>query len=206
MSKPAAVPYCTVKGFRKCLQALRESPAKTLDRAALVARGISPHSAYPVLGALRFLGLVDADGVVLPTITAFLGDDVRARRALVDAAYADLLADVRFPIEDREVVDRLLVDKHGVAPGVAPFCATFFLWAAAEAGLPVAELGQAKRGRPPAHLTLVSEAARRAIAQALGGPPPRTDERLDLDGARVRENPAAAPTPPSGRPEHRRAN
>lgn len=166
MSRPPAVPYCTVKGFRSCLQALSRNPADIVDRQALVERGLSPHAAYPVLGALRFLGLVDESGRLLPTIDAFIGDDLPGRRALVEAAYAELLADVTFPVEDREFVDRIMVERHGVAPGVAPFCSTFFLWLAAESGMLVADLARSRRGRPPAHLASLSEAARDAMAAA----------------------------------------
>jgi hypothetical protein len=166
VSRPPAVPYCTVKGFRSCLEALRRNPADVIDRQALVDRGLSPHAAYPVLGALRFLGLVDDDGRLLPTIDVFLSDDLPGRRALVEAAYADVLRDVPFPVDERETVDKLLVERHGVAPGVAPFCSTFFLWLAAESGMPVADLGRHRRGRPPAHLASLSEAAREAMASA----------------------------------------
>ena len=169
VSRPPAVPYCTVKGFRTCLAALRRNPADVIDRQALVDRGLSPHAAYPVLGALRFLGLVDDEGRVLPTIDVFVQDDLPGRRALVEGAYADVLRDVTFPVDERETVDRLLVERHGVAPGVAPFCSTFFLWLAAESGMPVADLARNRRGRPPAHLASLSDAARRAMAAALDG-------------------------------------
>lgn len=184
MSKPPTVPYCTVKGFRTCLEGLRRQPAEALDRQALVERGLSSHAAYPVLGALRFLGLVDDSGRVMPTIDAFLTDDLAGRRVLVEAAYADVLRDVRFPVEDREDVDRLLVERHGVAAGVAPFCSTLFLWLAAESGLPVADVSRHRRGRPPAHLASLSAAALQSLR---GGPPPRTDGRMPLDGSWAEE-------------------
>lgn len=167
MSRPPAVPYCTVKGFRSCLQALARQPAEIVDRQALVDRGLSPHAAYPVLGALRFLGLVDDAGRLLPTVDAFLTNDLPGRRALVEAAYADVLRSVSFPVEEREIVDRFLVEQLGVAPGVAPFCSTFFLWLAAESGMPVADLSRSRRGRPPAHLASLSEAARLAMIASL---------------------------------------
>lgn len=162
MSKTATVPYCTVKGFRRALDLLGKPPAPTVvDRQVLIDRGLSPHSVYPVLGALRYLGIVAADGRLTPTAAAFLApDDIAGRRAAVERAYADVLADVPFPVEDREVVDQILIVKHGCAPGVAAFCSTLFLWLAAEAGMPVAVPGQARRGRPPAHLAQLSDAAR----------------------------------------------
>ena len=193
VSRPPAVPYCTVKGFRGCLEALRTNPADVIDRQALVDRGLSPHAAYPVLGALRFLGLVDDDGRVLPTIDVFLRDDLPGRRALVEGAYAEVLKDVTFPVDERETVDRLLVERHGVAPGVAPFCSTFFLWLAAESGMPVADVARNRRGRPPAHLASLSEAARRAMAasMAVGASTPE---------AWADESPVQAPTQAPAQP------
>lgn len=182
------------------MESLRRQPADVVDRQALVDRGLSPHAAYPVLGALRYLGVIDESGRVLPPIDVFLTDDLPGRRALVESAFADVLRDVTFPVEDREIVDRLLIDKHGVAAGVAPFCSTFFLWLAAESGLPVSDLTRNRRGRPPAHLALVSETARRAILANLAGLAPsdstRGDGRLALDAAAAAD---AAP-PPAARP------
>ena len=65
--------------------------------------------------------------------------------------------------EDREDVDALLIEKHGCAAGVAAFCSTFMLWLAAESGLPVARLDRSRRGRPPAYLSQLSDAARERL-------------------------------------------
>ena len=158
MTKPA-VPYCTVKGFQKCLQLLRADPPSRVDRQALVNRGLSPHAAYPVLGALRYLGVIAEDGTLTNRLKAFHDDDIEARHAIVSEAYGDILADVSFPVDEREEVDRILIDRHDCAPGVAAFCSTLFLWLAAEAGMPVAVLGRQRRGRPPAHLSQLSAPA-----------------------------------------------
>jgi hypothetical protein len=180
MARIPAVPYCTVKGFRACLDLLKREGLETLDRDLLIQRGFSPHAAYPVLGALRFLGLLDDQGRVLPTIESFMGDDVPGRRRLVEAAYHDLLPDIVMPVDERETVDRLLIEKHGVAPGVAPFCATFLLWVAAESGLPVADIARSRRGRPPAHLVQLSPSARAAMESAAHS---RRHDGLDVPAA-----------------------
>jgi hypothetical protein len=163
-----AIPYCTVKGFRRCLDLLRaeQGTIERVDRALLASRRFSAHAVYPVLGALRFLGLVDDEGRPRPELDCFLReDDVFGRRAIVERAYGDVLATLHFPIEDREDVDRLLVQLHGCAPGVAAFCSTFLLWLAAESGFFVARLGRRRRGRPPAHLSQLSAAARSLLEE-----------------------------------------
>lgn len=161
MSSNKAVPYCTVKGFRRALEVLRNDAPERVDRAAMVDRGLSPHAVYPVLGALRFLGLVDENGRVQAALASFLDDsDVDGRRFIVERAYAAILPTLEFPVDDREAVDEVLVEQHGCATGVAAFCSTFLLWLAAESGLPVARLDRSRRGRPPAYLTQLSEAAR----------------------------------------------
>jgi hypothetical protein len=91
------------------------------------------------------------------------------------------------PVEDREEIDRLLIERHGCAPGVAAFCSTFLLWLLAESGLPVARLDSTRRGRPPAYLASLSPAARARMEAALaeGEQLPeafRTAERPSLKG------------------------
>jgi hypothetical protein len=200
MTKSLSVPYCTVKGFRASLAILRREPLASVDRQALVDRGLSPHAVYPVLGALRFLGMVDEDGRLCPAAAAFLDEgDIAGRRAVVENVFADLLADVTFPVEDREDVDRLLVERHDVAPGVAAFCSTFFLWLAAEAGYPVAELNRSRRGRPPAHLSQLSDSARTLLER---NSRPRTDGLDDIGpvDAPAEQAAPAAPQAPAARP------
>lgn len=168
VSSNRAVPYCTVKGFRRALELLRLDAPERVDRSAMVDRGLSPHAVYPVLGALRFLGLVNESGRVQPALAAFLDDsDVDGRRTVFEAAYSAILPTIDFPVDDREAVDKLLIEKHGCAAGVAAFCSTFLLWLAAESGLAVGRVDRSRRGRPPAYLAQLSEAARlRLAAQA----------------------------------------
>ena len=170
MTSQRAVPYCTVKGFRRALEALRRDPPPIVERNALVRKGLSPHAVYPVLGGLRYLGLVDPEGKVTADLDCFLDEaDVDGRRRVVTRAYSEILPSLTLPVEDREDVDRLLVERHGCAPGVAAFCATFLLWLLAESGLPVARPDASRRGRPPAYLASLSTAAReRMEADAAG--------------------------------------
>ena len=164
MTKATAVPYCTVKAFRASLEILRIAPPAIVDRDSLVERGLSTHAAYPVLGAFRFLGLIDGRGHLTPNVEPFLDKtDMAGRRIVFETAYSAILVDVHFPVEEREDVDVVLTKQHDVADGVAAFCATFFLWLAAESGIAVAEVRRARRGRPPAHLAQLSDAARAAL-------------------------------------------
>ncbi len=191
-----AIPYCTVKGFRRALEVLRRDAPERVDRSSLVDRGLSPHAVYPVLGALRYLGLVSESGSVEPSMRAFLNDDdVDGRRAIVERAYAEILPTLDFPVEDREVVDELLVSKHGCAAGVAAFCSTFLLWLAAESGFPVAQMGRNRRGRPPAYLSQLSDAARERLASQSTGELPSAFGAGEAGDVQVRgaQPPAALP-------------
>ena len=185
MSK-VSLPYCTVKGFRRCLEILRDAEAgRKVDRQFLLEKGFWPHAVYPVLGALRFLGLIEEDGTRTSALQPFLTDDVAGRVAAVEKAYGPVLETVSFPVEDREEVDKILIKQHGSAPGVAAFCSTFFLWLAAEAGLPVAVAGPRRRGRPPAHLSQLS---------------PEAAARLRENGRRLRSGQEVDPVFRTGRP------
>lgn len=173
MSSQRAVPYCTVKGFRRALAVLENDPPEVVDRNSLVERGLSPHAVYPVLGGLRYLGLIDGRGRLEAALACFLDeDDVDGRRRVVEEAYAEVLPSLRLPVEDREEIDRLLIERHGCAPGVAAFCATFLLWLLAESGLPVARPDATRRGRPPAYLASLSPAARARMEAAQAGQEP----------------------------------
>ena len=194
MAKAPAIPYCTVKAFRAALDILRTAPPTLVTRDSLVERGISAHAVYPVLGALRFLALIDDEGVLQPNVAAFLEpNDIMGRRRIFEQSFAFLLPDIKFPVDEREDMDRLLVENHGVAQGVAAFCATFFLWLAAESGVPVADAGRVRRGRPPAHLAQLSDAARAALlGQAM-------DADLDafIEPGAIRPTTLARPARPS---------
>ncbi len=193
-----AVPYCTVKGFRRALEVLRQDAPERVDRSSLVDRGLSPHAVYPVLGALRYLGLVNASDRVQPSLQAFLDDDdVDGRRAVIEEAYAEILPTLDFPVDDREVVDEILISKHGCAAGVAAFCSTFLLWLAAESGLPVARMDRSRRGRPPAYLAQLSDAARERLSSQSIGEIPRAFGAGEAPEVQVTEtrDPAALPGP-----------
>jgi hypothetical protein len=200
VSRTPAVPYCTVKGFRRCLDILRvDAPDRRIDRRSLVESGISTHAVYPVLGALRFLGLIDGHGQRTPELQSFLDpDDLPGRRVVVERAYAEILETVDFPVEEREDVDLLLIERHGCAQGVAAFCSTFFLWLAAESGLPVAPAGRSRRGRPPAHLAQLSDVARGVLEK-------RAAENAGLPAAFSPAEAALSTPPPALSPRHEQA-
>lgn len=204
MSRLPAVPYCTVKGFRGCLEILRTSPPSRVDRQSLVDRGVPPHAVYPVLGGLRFLGLVDEQGCLTSDVAPFLdGSDVIGRRRVFDRAYAAVLADVRFPVDEREDVDRMLMARHDVAPGVAAFCSTFFLWLAAESGVAVSTSRRVRRGRPPAHLAQLSDVARALMVSQAVPDASSEDLRPFISPADVDAAPPAEPSFPATQPRAR---
>src|SRR3972149_2946940 len=108
-------PYGPTQGTIQALQLLQKQSPGRVDETFLRSEGIAPRNEYKVVGALRFLGLVDADGQ--PTERAHL---LKTRGAtftlnlqeIVREAYSDLFREIR----PREATQEA-VYNHFVAKG-----------------------------------------------------------------------------------------
>ncbi|HLE02328.1 MAG TPA: DUF5343 domain-containing protein [Dehalococcoidia bacterium] len=146
-------PYGPTQGTIQAVQLLqRQSPAK-VDEVFLRSQGIAPGNEYKVVGALRFLGLIDADG--RPTERAHL---LKTRGAtftlnlqeIVREAYGDLFREVRPREATQEAVYNHFVAKARLGGEMATKATRFFRTLCHWAGIPLPEEPPARRGRAPA--------------------------------------------------------
>lgn len=168
-------PYGPTQGTVQALQLLqRQSPAR-VDEALLRSQGIAPRNEYKVVGALRFLGLIDGEG--RPTERAHL---LKTRGAaftlnlqeIVREAYGDLLREIRPREATREAVYNYFVVKARLGGEMATKATRFFRSLCQWAGVPLPEEPPVRRGggRGPSR-SKGSRAARRSQGEAAPGLP-----------------------------------
>lgn len=123
-------PYGPTAGMMQGLQLLQRGSVTRVDEAMLRTHGIAPGNEYKVVGALRFLGVIDGQGdltersrVLKTRGSTFL----LALQDLVKEAYHGLLAAVDLRQVNREDLYNYFVTEMGVGPEMAVKAVRFFL-------------------------------------------------------------------------------
>lgn len=141
--------YVNGSYFQLLLEIFTRVRPDTIDNRWLVINGIPEGNAFPLLSAVKFLGIVDEKGKVTdPKLLIRLGNPQErqvALREIVDRTYGDLLTSTA--IEDATInsVD-LYFQYHGVKPSLSGKAARFFFWIAQAAGY---KLGEVYTPQPP---------------------------------------------------------
>ena len=123
-------PYGPAKGMIQGLELLQRSNPARVDEALLRVHGIAPHNEYKVVGALRYLGVIDEHGV--PTAKSRL---LKTRGAafklhlqdIIRTAYADLFASIPAGEATREKIYNYFVTEVGLAGEMATKASRFFI-------------------------------------------------------------------------------
>ena len=170
-------PYAPWSEMQATLRRLERFTPPRVDIAFLKMHRIAPKNERAVINALKYLGIIDEEG--LPTdrlSTLQQGDYASELAAIVRHAYTDLLQRVDLRDASTETINNYFLTRK-VAPSVAPKCTRFFLGICEEASIEVAP-GLAVRGtqgeertrsreRPTPH-TETSPAGRRAGKEPVG--------------------------------------
>lgn len=206
-------PYGPVRGMLDGVLLMERLAPDTVDRALLKQHGIAPGNEYKVLHALRYLGLVDAEGRATPNSRLLRtrgATRTEGLRRLVARAYADLLGQLDLETASRDDVHNYFVTRHNLSRDLAAKAAGFFLELCRMAGLPAAPPGGGASLPPaPDH---AAAWARRAEAFARSRPEDDTSghERDPEDGSAappVRTGDQRGPTPiPFPTPERDRTS
>lgn len=176
---PVPPPYGPTQGTIQALQLLQKQSPGRVDETFLRSQGIAPRNEYKVVGALRFLGLIDAEG--RPTERAHL---LKTRGAtftlnlqeIVREAYGDLFREVRPREATQEAVYNHFVARARLGGEMATKATRFFRKLCQWAGMPLPEEPPVRRGgvrnasgpKAPAR-SKSSRAAPRGVAEASPG-------------------------------------
>lgn len=142
-------PYGPTQGTIEALQLLqRQSPAR-VDESFLRAQGIAPGNEYKVVGALRFLQLIEEDG--RPTEKAHLlktrgGAFTLNLQEIVREAYGDLFREIRPREATQEAVYNFFVARLRLGGEMATKATRFFISLSRWAGLALPEEPPLRRG------------------------------------------------------------
>jgi hypothetical protein len=147
-------PYTSYRTFRSFIDDLREHGLPSRVDRSVLGR-YSGIVGTQLMHALRFLGLIDADGRPTKRLGELVSADAAggwpdALRDLLRQAYAPLFAidlEAATPSHFNEAFRR----AFPAADAVVQKCVTFFLYAAADAGVRIS--GRVLKGRKPRPLT-----------------------------------------------------
>jgi len=188
---PAYAPWTEMQ---KALEKLRHFRPSRVDIALLQTYGIAPKNERAVVNALKYLRLVDAQGVPTDNLSLVqVKGDYYARNLadLVREAYADLFSRIDLTSALPETIHNYFLAQK-VGPTVAAKCSRLFLGLCREAALPLSPALAAPSARerrqsnthrsfPRNHATETSNGRHGALPA-----PVRTDPSPDLLQAKIR--------------------
>jgi hypothetical protein len=126
----ALPPYGPTRGMLEGLQLLQRMAPPRVDEVFLRTHKVAPGNEYKVVGALRFLGLIDEQG--RPTDQCRLlrtrGPAFKlALQGIIKNAYRDLFESTDLSHDPRDQVYNYFVTKLGLGPEMATKAARFFI-------------------------------------------------------------------------------
>ena len=142
-------PYGPTSGMLQALQLMRKTTPQRVDSDFLRSNRIAPGNEYKVVGALKFLGVLDADGH--PTEKShFLktrgATYTLALQEIVRSAYRGLFTSLRGKDATRENIYNHFVTQGGLGAEMAAKATRFFIQLCRLATIEIAPEVQAARG------------------------------------------------------------
>lgn len=143
-------PYGPSQGMLRGLQLLQRITPSRVDEAFFRTQGVAPGNEYKVVGALRFLGLIDDEGK--PTERCRLlktrgATFILALQETVRQAYGGLFRRLRVEEATREGIYNYFVGEMGLGAEMATKAARFFIDLCRFAEIPLAATAERPRGR-----------------------------------------------------------
>lgn len=148
----ALPPYGPTRGMLEGLQLLQRMAPTRVDEVFLRTHKVAPGNEYKVVGALRYLGLIDEQG--RPTDQCRLlrtrGPAFKlALQGIIKNAYRDLFESTDLSHDPRDQVYNYFVTKLGLGPEMATKAARFFISLCQWAEIEMGEDPPRRRGRRP---------------------------------------------------------
>jgi hypothetical protein len=182
-------PYGPTAGMLQGLQLLQKANVARVDEELLKNHGVAPGNEYKVIGALRYLGVIDEAGRPTdrsrglrtrgPAFTAALQE-------MVHLAYAPVLGGLDLRTATRDELYNAFVTRADLGPEMAQKATRFLLGLCALAGIEVSPaLGGAPRPRAAATSVRAQRASSPARARQAAAPPPPQETSPLRTGAGV---------------------
>jgi hypothetical protein len=134
---------CTPEWFTRFIEVAREHQIDQVTTLFLRSNKITAiKHEYKLMGALKFLGIVDGKGNPTDRLSSLLviGDAYKQNlRVLVEEAYSDLLKVVSVKTTTPEGLHNYFISKMKLGKSQAEGAAEFFVWLANESGLELSE-------------------------------------------------------------------
>ncbi len=174
LAKLNVPPYGPSQGMLRGLQLLQRVTPSRVDEPFFRAQGVAPGNEYKVVGALRFLGLIDDEG--RPTERCRLlktrgATFTLALQETVRQAYAGILGRLRPEDATRDRVFNYFVGEMGLGTEMANKAARFFIDLCRFAEIPLAASAERPRGQAglpvhPASAAMASPRRRRLAEES----------------------------------------
>ncbi len=124
------LPYGPTRGMLQALQLMRKSTPSRVDGNFLRLNKIAPGNEYKVVGALRFLGIIDDEG--RPTEKSRLlktkgATFTSALQGIVRSAYKNLFQHLNGNGHSQEDIYNYFITAEGLGPEMASKTARFFV-------------------------------------------------------------------------------
>lgn len=124
------LPYGPTKGMMQALQLMRKSTPPKVDGSFLRLNKIAPGNEYKVIGALRFLAIIDDEGK--PTEKSRLlktkgAPFTSALQDIVQTAYSDVFHQFNGSKYSHEDIYNHFITKHYLGPEMAAKTTRFFV-------------------------------------------------------------------------------
>jgi hypothetical protein len=130
MGQGLTLPYGPTRGMLQALQLMRKSTPPRVDGSLLRLHKIAPGNEYKVVGALKFLGIIDDEGRPTekshllktkgPTFTSALGNIVRS-------AYKNLFHRLNGVVYTAEDIYNYFIAEEDLTPEMATKTTRFFV-------------------------------------------------------------------------------
>lgn len=153
-------PYASVKAMSQFFRTVRGiNPPDRVDAKFLRIHGIGPRNEWSVVHAVRFLGLVDDEGIPTENFTSIQVKGAAFQdnlKTLIGAAYADLFNTFGALPEDKQKLQNFFVENY--SPATAKKATVCFIGLCREAGMELPEglglgappkVGEAKKPKRP---------------------------------------------------------
>lgn len=135
--------YISAGVFERFLDLARKKAWPVINSSLLQDNGFSKAQSFPLISALKFLGLTDDEGNSTPDMIAITAAITEQQlqailKKIIEKSYGKLLEDVVLPEADIDQLDQYF-RRRNIAPTVATRSARFFIWLANRAGMEIGD-------------------------------------------------------------------